>query len=85
MVRTKEVRVESERELKKALKSVNLWEDFRNTNLRCEFCNCLITMKNIASLFSVDGRFAAGCDKYVCYKYFLGLCVKAPDRDEAIS
>ena len=85
MVRTAEVRVESERDLRKVLKSMSLWEDFRTSSLRCEFCNCLITMNNIASLFSVDGRFAAGCDNYVCYKYFLGLCVKAPSHNKEIS
>jgi hypothetical protein len=81
MVRTAEVRVETERDLKKVLKSMSLWEDFRSTTLRCEFCNSLITWNNIASLFSVNGRFAAGCDNYVCYKYFLGLCVKPPTQN----
>jgi hypothetical protein len=80
MARTTELKMVTGHELKKLLKSMSLWEDFQRANLHCEFCGCLVSQKNLASLFSFQDRFAVGCDHYECYKYFLGICVNTSSQ-----
>jgi hypothetical protein len=72
MVSNTEMRV-TPSQLKRMLKSMALWKDFQHGNLRCEFCGCLLSQKNLTTLFEVNNHYAAGCNRYACYRTFLGL------------
>jgi hypothetical protein len=80
MVNANEVKLTSKNDFKALLKPAGLWDSFLTATLRCEFCNCIITYRNLAALFTYNGKNAVICSNYICYKEFLGYCIKKTIR-----
>lgn len=55
-----------ENELDEVLHKLNLWDSFSNNELKCSFCNKVLTHDNFGSILYRDGKITATCDSFPC-------------------
>ncbi|MFA6080883.1 MAG: hypothetical protein WC741_00565 [Patescibacteria group bacterium] len=53
-------------ELEKVLVDLNLWDDIQQKNLKCYFCQNLITLENIQYILPIKNKIRIGCNKPKC-------------------
>jgi len=54
-------------ELQSFLEKLGLWEDMKNGQLRCSFCNCVLTFANFGGIYKENGQLKPFCQKTECY------------------
>jgi hypothetical protein len=54
-------------ELQSFLEKLGLWEDMKNGQLRCSFCNCVLAFDNFGGIYKENGQLKPFCQKTACY------------------
>jgi len=55
-----------DKDLLKTLNNLGYLRKFKKGKLKCKFCNCIITFKNLHSFFPQSGDIKFVCEKYSC-------------------
>lgn len=54
-------------DLNSFLGKLGLLEDIKNVQLKCSFCNCMLTLDNFGGVFKENGQLNPFCQKTECY------------------
>lgn len=49
------------------LEKLGLLEDMKNGQLKCSFCNCVLTFDNFGGVYKENGQLKPFCQKTECY------------------
>jgi len=54
-------------DLESFLKKIGFLEDIQKGQLKCSFCNCVLTIDNFGGVFKENGKLKPFCQKTECY------------------
>lgn len=54
-------------DLNSFLEKLGLLEDMKNGQLRCSFCDCILTFDNFGGVYNENGLLKPFCQKTECY------------------
>lgn len=54
-------------DLNSFLEKLGLFEDMKNGQLRCSFCDCMLTFDNFGGVYKENGQLKPFCQKAECY------------------
>ncbi|MFA5831403.1 MAG: hypothetical protein WC878_06235 [Candidatus Paceibacterota bacterium] len=69
----KEINAVLERDLEKLLTHLGIEKSFSEGNLKCNFCDLVITKENLYSILPKDKKIILTCDRPECIKAFILL------------
>lgn len=49
------------------LKKIGLFEKIKNSQLKCVFCDCVLTLENFGGVYKENGKIKPFCQKTECY------------------
>lgn len=72
MVKNKDIiDVIHEKDLKEFIKNIGLYEDFKNNDIKCKFCQKLISKDSICAILINEGNVDFICNYESCYDKLL--------------
>ena len=54
-------------DLNSFLEKLGLMEDMKNGQLRCSFCDCVLTFDNFGGVYKENGQLKSFCQQTECY------------------
>lgn len=61
------IKVVHDADLNSFLQRLGLFDDMKNGQLRCTFCDCILTFDNFGGVFKENGELKLFCQKSECY------------------
>ncbi len=72
MVKNKDIiDVIYEKDLQKFIENIGFYDDFKNNNIKCKFCQNLLSKDNICAILINEGKVDFICNDESCYDKLL--------------